>query len=671
MNQKILYGGDYNPEQWLSMPEILEKDIEYMKEAGINTVTMGMFSWAVLEPEEGRYEFGWLKERIDRLYQEGISTILGTPSGARPKWLADKYPEVLRVREDRKKYIFGARHNHCYTSPVYREKVKNIDRALAECFKDHPGVILWHLSNEYGGECHCPLCQKAFRSWLKERYQNIDELNRKWNTTFWSHTYQSFEQIESPSSIGETGLHALTLDWKRFVTAQTADFAQMEAETIRNTGAKQSVTTNLMYDYQGLNYDKLAECVDVISWDTYPVWHKKEDIVIARDNGMQHDYMRCLKKKPFLLMESCPSATNWQSVSKLKKPGMLTAASIQALAHGSDSVLFFQIRQSRGASEKFHGAVIDHYGGNDTRVFREVKKLGEALQKLGEIVGANVKSEIACIYDVENRWALENAQGPRNEGMHYHEIVMKSYNSLKKQGLNVDVISQEHSLEGYRLVVAPMLYMLRKNMQESLRLFVEKGGCVVLTGWSGIVDENDLCYLGGTPGGLMDVFGVRRTETDGLYEWETNSLVPDEKSGFQETYECRYLCDLLKPEEGTEVLYRYGKDFYQGTPAVVKNAYGKGITYYIAADVEESFYEEFYKNLKEELSLSEEVSGRVPHGIEVCSRESEYAKYIFVQNFKAEPADVSEMKLEGDLLYGCLEDGCLEGYGSLILKKQK
>lgn len=209
MNKKILYGGDYNPEQWLHMPEILEKDIEYMKEAGINTVTMGMFSWAALEPEEGTYEFGWLKKRIDRLYKEGISTILGTPSGARPKWLADKYPEVLRVREDRTRHIFGERHNHCYTSPVYREKVEHIDRTLAECFKDHPGVILWHLSNEYGGECHCPLCQEAFRLWLKEKYQNIDELNKRWNTAFWSHTYQSFEQIESPSSIGETGLHGL------------------------------------------------------------------------------------------------------------------------------------------------------------------------------------------------------------------------------------------------------------------------------------------------------------------------------------------------------------------------------------------------------------------------------------------------------------------------------
>ena len=225
---RLLHGGDYNPEQWLAYPEILEKDIELFKKAGINVVTMGMFSWSALEPEEGKYNLEWLSEIVERLYRNGIYTILGTPSGARPKWLAEKYPQVLRVDGQRRRDLFGGRHNHCYTSPAYREKVWQIDKLLGEEIGNHPGVILLHISNEFGGECHCPLCQEAFRQWLKEKYGTIEELNRRWNTIFWSHTYQSFDQVESPSPRGESMLHALNLDWKRFVTHQTADFAEKE-----------------------------------------------------------------------------------------------------------------------------------------------------------------------------------------------------------------------------------------------------------------------------------------------------------------------------------------------------------------------------------------------------------------------------------------------------------
>ena len=250
----LLHGGDYNPEQWLDRPDILKKDIEYFKEAKINTVSVGMFSWAMLEPEEGNYQFDWLEKVIDSLYAEGISTILSTPSGARPKWLSDKYPEVLRVNEKREKNLFGGRHNHCYTSPVYREKVAEIDRRLGEKFGKHPGVILWHISNEFGGECHCPLCQEKFREWLEKKYGMIENLNSRWCTTFWSHRYQSFSQIESPSSLGENELHALKLDWKRFVTEQTVDFMKAEIAALRETGTEIPVTTNLMYDYDGLDY---------------------------------------------------------------------------------------------------------------------------------------------------------------------------------------------------------------------------------------------------------------------------------------------------------------------------------------------------------------------------------------------------------------------------------
>lgn len=665
----ILHGGDYNPEQWLDRPDILEKDITYMKEAGINTVTLGVFSWAVLEPFEGEYNFQWLEDIINRLYENGISTILATPSGARPKWMADKYPEVLRVRQDRQRNLFGGRHNHCYTSPIYREKVAMINERLAKRFANHPAILMWHISNEFGGDCHCPLCQEAFRQWLKEKYQIIDRLNQCWCTTFWSHLYQSFDQIESPSSIGENAVHGLNLDWKRFVSEKTAEFVRHEIAALRKGGAKQPTTVNLMYDFEGLNYDKLAECVDVISWDSYPVWHKGADIVPALDNGLQNDYMRSLKHQPYLLMESCPSGTNWHGISKLKRPGLLTAASLQAIAHGGDSVLYFQIRQSRGSSEKFHGAVIDHYGGDDTRVFREIKHIGESLKNLSEIAGSRVCAKAAIIYDTENRWAMNDSQGPRNDGLHYHENLMKMYTALKRQGINVDIISEAQSLESYSLILAPMLYMFREKMEEKIEAYVRNGGCFVMGHWSGITDEYDRCYLGGTPYGLMDVFGLRRSETDALYDYEHNMLVPEGRGMFQNEYSCSTICDLLEVKDA-QILMRYGKEFYAGTAAVTKKVYGNGQAYYIGTDAQQEFYDVLFEKLVREFGIESAVSGEIPKDVEVCTRFSENAEYIFVQNYRNGDTDIRRMELDGELLYGRSKE-TLHAYETLVLKKKK
>ena len=669
MEKKILSGGDYNPEQWLDEPEILAQDVQYMKEAGINAVSMGIFSWSSLEPKEGEYHLDWLEERVNTLYENGIYTIMATPSGARPKWLADKYPEVLRVDENRVRHLFGGRHNHCYTSAVYQEKVRKINTLLAERFASHPAVILWHISNELGGECHCPLCQQAFREWLAGQYGTIDKLNKSWWTTFWSHTYNSFDDIESPSPLGETECHGLNLAWKRFVTERTANFLEMEIKALRDAGAKQPATTNLMYDFCLLNYDRLSKCIDIVSWDSYPLWHKKEDINIALDNAMQHDYMRSLKKKPFLMMESSPSSINWGKISKLKRPGVLAAAGIQALAHGSESVLYFQIRQSRGSSEKFHGAVIDHSGRNDVRVFEEVSALGASLKGLKEIIGSEVKAEAAIVYDIENRWALEDARGPRNENLYYHESALKNYRALRNKGVNVDVIHETASLEGYHLVVAPMLYLFHDGFDEKIRSFVENGGIFVLTYWSGIVDRDDCCFLGGTPHGVTDVFGMRRTETDALYEGDCNRLCPSEDGFLTKDYECRNLCDLITLEGG-KALMAYGSEFYRDTPAVVENRFGQGMAYYVGADAEQSFYDDFYGCLIDRAGIVPVVKGTVPSGIEVSSRSSEAADYIFVQNFRDEPADISGMKLEGEMLYGNSTE-ILAPYESLVLRTDR
>lgn len=665
---KMLHGGDYNPEQWLHMPEILEKDIEYFKKANINEVSLGIFSWSMLEPEEGVFDFEWMEKIIDRLYENGISTILATPSGARPKWMADKYPEVLRVDSERRRHLYGTRHNHCYTSPVYREKTRIMNMELAKRFGSHPGVIAWHISNEYGGECHCPLCQAEFRKWVEKKYQTVEKLNRAWATTFWSHIYNSFDQIESPSPIGEPSLHGLNLDWRRFVTDRTVDFVKHEVQALRDGGSDKPTTINMMYDFKTLNYHKFADVIDFVSWDNYPQWHKKEERLTAMDDGMQHDIMRSIQKKPFFLMENCPSATNWQPVSKLKKPGMLHAAAMQAIAHGSDSILYFQLRQSQGSSEKFHGAVIDHYGGDDTRVFKEVSEVGQSLAALQEVTGSCNQAKVAVMFDWESRWAMEDAQGPRNAGLFYKETVEKSYYAFRKAGLDVDLIDMEQNLDDYAVVAAPMLYMFRAGFEEKVRKYVENGGKFIMTYWSGIVDETDLCFLNGTPYGLMDVMGLRSMEIDGLYDWETNQGVPvsGNDMNLTQTYTCTNLCDLVKLSTA-EVLMTYADDFYAGMPALTRNTFGKGQAYYVCADFEQGFYDELYRKIVETTEI-ERVITQIPEGVEVSTRKSADTEYIFIQNFNRQPVEMKLPVPEYSVLLGEY-DGTIGRFATVVLKK--
>ena len=620
--------------------------------------------------------FEWMGNIIDRLYENGISTILATPTGARPKWMADKYEEVLRVDAQRRRKLYGFRHNHCYTSPVYREKTRIMNMELAKRFGNHPGVIAWHVSNEYGGECHCPLCQAEFRKWVQNKYKDIETLNIAWATTFWSHRYNSFEQIESPSPIGEPCLHGLNLDWKRFVTDRTVDFVKHEIQAIRDGGSDKPTTINMMYDYQGLNYHKFADVVDFVSWDTYPLWHKKPDHLVAMDCGMQHDIMRSIQKKPFILMENCPSAPNWQGVSKLKKPGLLHAASMHAIAHGSDSVLYFQLRQSQGSSEKFHGAVIDHYGGCDTRTFKEVTDVGISLEKIGELAGSLTEAKVAVLFDWESRWAMEDAQGPRNEGLFYKEAVEKSYYAFRKLGLDVDVIDMEQDISEYKIVAIPMLYMFRDGFEKKVEQFVKNGGTAVMTYWSGIVDETDLCYLGGTPHGLMGVFGLRSTEIDALYDHEENYIVPVKESSIHlsSQWKCKNLCDLVKVSTA-EICGVYGEDFYQGYPALTRNAYGEGKAYYICADFEQGFYDEVYQQLINEIELKLPIEkigmDKVPEGIEVTTRCNDEYMYIFIQNFNRKPMEIHLNLEQKEIITGEYKNNQIQALSTIVVKGLK
>lgn len=669
----LLHGGDYNPDQWLDEPDILEKDIYLMKQAHINCVSLGIFSWAHLEPTKDVFTFEWLDEIIDRLYKNGIYVDLATPSGARPHWLAKEYPEVLRVDEMGIRAKFGGRHNHCLTSPVYRERVAIINRKLAERYGKHPAVILWHISNEYSGECRCELCQQAFRDYLRDKYGDIQELNHSWWSRFWSHTYSDFDEVEAPGSNAETAINGLWLDWRRFVTYQTVQFMKNEIETVKSVTPDIPVTTNLMGLFDGLCYPELAKEVDIVSWDSYPSWHEPgKHVKEAYSEAFTHDYIRCLKHCNFLLMECTPSAVNWRPVSKLKKPGMHKLAVLGAIGHGAESGMYFQIRQSRGSAEKFHSAVISHVGTESTRVFKEVAELGKCMDRISEeIYGSEYISEVAIIYDKESKWALDLSQGPRNQGLDYDGICTKYYQYFWNKGINVDVIDSRDDFSGYKLCIAPMLYSFQNGIQEKLRNFVNDGGVLLTTALSGITDENDLCYLGeGSDEKLTDVLGMWVEEYDGLYDEEYNTMILDGKG-----YRLSEICEIIHTTSA-KTLAVYEKDFYKGTPVFCVNNFGRGKAYHLAANAEQSLINEICRMLISEVAINAPfMDSEIPDGVGISVRKGDLGNYIFVGNYSDKPQTIdysqNEQMTYVDILTGQkIKEHCeLDAYEIKILRE--
>ena len=633
---RLLHGGDYNPEQWISHPEILDEDIQLMKEAAVNVVTVGIFSWCMLEPIEGDYQLSYMEKIIDKLFENGIYVILSTPTAAMPQWLVQQYPEVLQTNEDRVQNLSGGRHNFCYSSPIMQKKTQMINEKLSEKFGNHPAVILWHISNEYGNNggdasCHCSLCQEEFRKWLKEKYQTLEALNAAWWTSFWSHTYTQWEQIEFPNTKSMNVLKGKNIDWKRFVSYKLQRFCNEEIEAVK-IHSKVPVTTNMMSYFKPLDYDKWAEEINIVSWDSYPDWHSREDETEpAVWAAAMHDKMRSLKKAPFLLMESSPSVISWREENSVKRPGMHFLSSMQAIAHGSQSVQYFQWRKSRGASEQFHGAVVGHDGRKNTRTFAEVSKLGNALQKISDkIYDTCNKSEVAIIFDWENWWALEDADGPYHK-MNYVETILKYYRPFWEKGIGIDLISMDHALDDYKLVLAPLCYMYKCGYPEKIKKYVQQGGNYVGTYWSGLIDENGLCFLGNQP--LEDVFGISVEEIDMASNYFPNSI---QYKGVE--YPLGGLRERLHTSTA-ETICTYTEDYIKGTPAITKNIYGNGNAFYIAAMQNDDFLSVITDTLIAETGIKPVIETYIPYGVSVVRREGVQDIYFFM-NFNREAASL-------------------------------
>ena len=627
----LLHGGDYNPEQWISQKEtIWKQDMEYAKKADINTLSVGIFSWSHLEPEDGVYDFSWMDEVLDMLAENGIKAILSTPSGGYPPWLAEKYPSVLRVTNDRRRKIYGGRHNACFSSPDFRRKILEINTRLVIRYKDHPALGAWHISNEYNSNCHCPLCRQKFHNWLKNRYEDIESLNNAWWNSFWSHRYNSFDQIESPtvpSSLGETASCGHRLSWQRFLSDLAIDFFCHEIKPMREHTPDIAVTANLMRGFSQIDYFKLGRQMDFSSWDNYPVWKGDiRDISTAYETAFWHDMFRGVGgQKPFMMMESAPSSVNWQPCNSLRKPGTLIFQSLQAIAHGSDSVQYFQYRKSRGGSEQHHGAVIDHTGRCDTRVFKEVAEVGRVLKQLSEVAGSVTRNNIALIYDWENRWSLENAFFIHRDNKQYDKTVITHHTALLQNGVGIDMVDQNVDLSPYKIVIAPMSYMLRREFAGRVQNFIESGGTFVMTYCSGYVDEENLCFLGGFPGPLKSIAGIWAEEIDALDETQSNTFVWKDKE-----YKIKDLCEIINTETA-QTLAVYGSNFYKGMPALTLNYFGKGKCYYIAARTDEEFLKDFYGEIINESQINPAFSD-LPPGVVSTVRFGNDKQYLFIMN---------------------------------------
>lgn len=579
----MLYGGDYNPEQWPRT--IWQHDMELLKAAHINELTLNVFSWAMLQPSEHTYDFSMLDDIVDLASRNGMNIVMGTGTGALPAWMALRYPDVNRVDFNGRRHRHGARQNMCPNSPTFLRLAPLLAGKLAERYGSIDRLVAWHVSNEYEGICYCDNCAKAYRIWLRQRYGDLASLNKIWGTSFWGHQYTSFEEIFPPDGLGDGSyddpcavLPAASLDYARFFEDSVMHAYHVEKEAIRRHDITTPITTNFMGNFYQYDYSKWADDIDVAAWDCYPRLNSP-----ASDTAFWHDLVRSLKQRPFLLMEQTPSRMNWMPYNELKAPGLMRKQSWQAIAHGADSVQFFQMRRSRFGCERYHGAVIDVDGTNQTRTYQEVAALGAELAVHGEtIAGSMPHAQVAIIFDWSSWRSVRNSIGP-SKALDYLAEAKALYAALYRRNIAVDVVRSDADLAGYAAVFAPMLTVISEENAAAISQYVHLGGRLLLTSMSGICDEHDTLHQGKTPAPFHDVAGIWAMETDALPDSHTIPLLPESKFPKigAEQFEGRVLCDVLRPEEGTQVLAKYGGNrYYAGSPAVTRHVYGDGACYY-------------------------------------------------------------------------------------------
>lgn len=647
----IFFGGDYNPEQWMPQQgyegeSIWQEDMRLMKLAGVNVATVGIFSWVSLQPSENTFTFEWLDRVMDLLAENELFACLATATAAQPAWLSEMYPDVLPVGEDGIRRQHGNRQNYCPTSPDFRRLAKGLVHRLAERYANHPALLLWHVSNEFGPYCYCDRCAARFRDWLKERYGSLAEVNRCWAAAFWSHTFTSWNQIYPPTKRGEQSIQGLILDYQRFMSDMVLECYRGEADVLHEVTPGVPFTTNLMEWYKPLDYFAWAPYLDIISWDSYPQM-KDHPASIA----LRHDLMRGLKNgQSWLLMEQTPSQVQWREHNPLKRPQVMRLLSYQAVARGSDAVMYFQWRASRGSIEKYHGAIVSHAGHENTRVFRDVASLGKELSGLGgELIGTRLPARIALVFSWPNWWNVEYRPGP-SSSLKYVEEIERYYRPLWERNIAVDIVPPDRDLSGYDLVIAPLLNMVSAEQGTAIERYVENGGTFLTTFFSGVVDEHDLAWLGGYPGPLRKVLGIWVEEFDPLEpDMQNRLVVPEGNRLAAGHYSSELWCENVHLE-GAKALASFEANFYAGQPAITENRFGRGRAIYVATRPEPALLKELLETLLGELAIAPPLE--TPAGVEVTRRSGSGHRFTFILNHNASQVEVKLPEPSLELLSG-------------------
>ena len=670
----VAYGADYNPEQW---PEpVWRDDVRLMREANVNLVSLGIFYWAKLEPSPGRHDFGWLDRAMDLLHENGVMVDLATATASPPPWLARLHPESLPVTENGTILHPGARQHYCPSSTAYKERASDLVRRIADRYKDHPALAMWHVNNEYGchvAECYCDASAAHFRAWLRERYGTVESLNEAWGTAFWSQGYSAWEEILPPRAAPTFANPTQQLDFRRFSSDALLELFEMEREILRAATPDVPITTNFMGFFKGADYWKWAAREDVVSDDSYPDPADPEAHVRA---AMQRDLMRSLGGgDPWVLMEQTTTRVNWRERNAPKRPGQMRLWSLQAVARGAEGVMFFQWRQSRAGAEKWHSAMVPHVEPEEARSWDEVKRLGRDLTRLDALRESRVHAPVAVLLDWNNWWALELDSKPSMAlGMvaeshgapeRAHEAIHAVYKPLHDANVPVDFAHPGADLSGYKLVVAPNLYLVDDAAAENLNGYVRGGGMLLMTFFSGIVDAYDHVRLGGYPAPFREMLGLRIEDFVPMAEGEENRIVTGEGAG----YPCDTWADLVHTE-GAEVLARYEGGFYAGTPAVTRNVYGGGAACYLGTRPAEGYMNLLLARLCRDAGIAPGLDA--PVGVEVVRRESEGASYLFLLNRNEEAVDVEVPSGGRDLLEDKVVDGkvSLDPFGVMVVEER-
>jgi beta-galactosidase len=622
----IAYGGDYNPEHWPE--EVWTEDVRLMREAGVNFVSVGIFSWVLLEPTEGSYEFGWLDRVLDLLHAADIAVDLATPTMAPPAWFTHRYPQSRPVTREGHVLGGGARGTFCPSSPEYARACAGVTEQLARRYGSHPAVAMWHVHNEYGGHvpaCYCERSARAFRAWLRARYGSLDALNEAWGTTFWGQRYGAWPEVEPPRLAPTAVNPALQLDFMRFSSDALLDLYRAERDLLHRLAPGVPVTTNFMVsNCKEMDYWRWAAEMDVVSCNHYLRAEQPDNHI---DLSMAADLSRSMAGGgPWLLMEHSTGAVNWQPRNIAKRPGEMRRNSLTHVARGADSVLFFQWRAALRGAEKFHSTMLPH-GGTDTRLWRDVVALGADLTALAPLRGTRVAADVAVLWDWQSWWALELEWRPSVD-LSYRDRLDAFYAQLWRDHLTVDFVHPEADLSGYRLVVAPSLYLTTPAAAAGLRSYVEDGGTVLVSYFSGIVDGDDAIHPGGHPGALRDLLGLRVEEWLPLRSGQSTRL-SDGGTG-----------DVWAEEvslHGAESLVDYVDGPAAGGPAVTRHEVGAGRAWYVSTRLAGADLAALLRRVYADAGVAVPA---LPDDVELVRRVGDDASYLVVVNHRDEPVTV-------------------------------